>query len=59
MVSAPDDLPDPVPGVLLIVSRMVAEHTAGRDDLVFPDDLVRDESGAVTGCRRLGRTVRK
>jgi hypothetical protein len=48
-------LPDPEPDCLFIVSRMVAEAAAHRDDLVFPDDLVRDEFGAVVGCRRLSR----
>ena len=50
------DLPDPEPGVWLIVSNRVAEARPDRTDLVFPDDAVRDPgTGQVTGCRALGR----
>lgn len=48
-------LPEPEPGVLLVVSRAVAEALPERSDLVFPDQLIRDENGVVTGCRALGR----
>lgn len=47
------NLPDPRPNVLIIVARMVADALPDRADLVFPDDLVRDEHGGVVGCRRL------
>jgi hypothetical protein len=47
-------LPDPRPGVLLIVARPVAEALPNRDDLVFPHDTVRNENGTVIGCRALG-----
>lgn len=49
------NLPEVRPGQLIIVARMVAEAAADRSDLVFPDDLVRDDNGAVVGCRRLSR----
>ena len=48
------DLPGPRPGVLLVVSRLVAETAAQRTDLVFPDDAVRDRQGRVVGARTLG-----
>ena len=51
------DLPPPLPGVLLVVARAVAE-AAGRDDLAFPDELVRDPDGNVVACRALGRVRR-
>jgi hypothetical protein len=54
-VDGPPELPEPRRGVLLIVSRLVAEHAPNRDDLVFPDDLVRDHHGAIIGCRTFGR----
>ena len=38
---------------LLVVSRMVAETVPDRDDLVFPDDVVRSATGAVIGCHAL------
>ena len=47
-------LPEPKDGVFYIVSRLVAEASPKRDDLVFPFGLVRDESGTVIGCRSLG-----
>jgi hypothetical protein len=49
------NLPEVRPGQLIIVARMVAEAAADRSDLVFPDDLVRNDNGAVVGCRRLSR----
>jgi len=54
---AVDGLPDPEPGVLYIVSRPVAERATGRDDLVVPYRLVRDEQGQVIGAAGLARIV--
>lgn len=51
-------LPDPEPGVLYIVSRMVAEAAPEREDLVFPDELLRDGEGRVVACTSLGRIWR-
>jgi hypothetical protein len=50
-------LPDPAPGTLLLVSRIVAEAARGRTDLVVPYDLIRDDAGRVIGCRSLGRVT--
>jgi hypothetical protein len=47
-------LPDPTPGVVLVVSRVVAREVE-RADLVFPDGEVRDAEGRIIGCRRLAR----
>jgi hypothetical protein len=49
------DLPAPAPGVLYIVSRMVADAVPDRDDLLVPGAPVRDAHGAVIGCRALVR----
>jgi hypothetical protein len=49
------DLPAQEQGVLLVVSRVVAEAARGRTDLVVPDDLVRDAKGQILGARRLAR----
>ena len=46
-------LPEPVEGTLFIVSGMVRAALPGRGDLVSPGDLVRDEAGAVVGCKSL------
>lgn len=51
---AVEGLPEPVPGTLYIVSALVAQ-AAKRDDLVIPDDAVRDEAGRIIGCRALAR----
>jgi hypothetical protein len=48
-------LPEPVEGVLLIVSKMVADACPERQDLVWPADIVRDEAVNATGCRCLHR----
>jgi hypothetical protein len=52
-----ENLPPPRDGVLLIVSRLVAEAAPERGDLLFPDDTVRNKKGAVVGARGLGRLV--
>jgi hypothetical protein len=48
-------LPPPRPGVLYVVSFPVAYAHPERDDLLVPDDLVRDEHGRVVACQRLAR----
>lgn len=53
LVGVEPPLPAPRPGTIYVTSRVVAEHHPGRADLVWPDDLVRDGSGTVTGARRL------
>lgn len=45
-------LPEPQPGVVLVVSAMVAE-AAGRADVMSPGELLRDEGGKVIGARGL------
>lgn len=51
-----DDLPERSAHTILVVARQVAEAAPDRDDLVFPDDLVREpNTGRVLRCRALGR----
>lgn len=50
-------LPGRSPGMLYLVSTMVADAASYRDDLVVPGDLVRDEAGKVIGCRGLYRVA--
>lgn len=56
--SAPTGLPDPKPGVLYIVSTMVAQ-AVDREDLLSPGgatiDVVRDATGRMVGTKRLIR----
>lgn len=49
-----EGLPDPVPGLYFIVSRLVAS-AAKRDDLLVPGALLRDDQGHVVGCKGLSR----
>lgn len=44
-------LPAQRPGVTYIVSHIVLQKAAGRQDLVKPGELVRDENGVIIGCR--------
>ncbi len=43
-------LPEQKAGVWLIVSRIVAE-AAKRNDLLVPDETVRDQRGQIVGCK--------
>ena len=47
-------LPDQIPGVYFIVSRLVASATE-REDLLVPGALLRDDQGKVIGCKGLSR----
>ncbi len=51
-------LPCAEEGVVLVVSRLVAERHPDRADLLVPIDLVRDDAGTVVACRRLARWTR-
>jgi len=53
-----EGIPDPVPGVHLIVSRVAAAAAAAltdREDIFFPFGEVRDESGRIIGVTGLGQ----
>jgi hypothetical protein len=54
-LGCPEGLPDPEDGVILIVSALIAEHHSveHREDLAYPGEAIRDESGRVVGCRGL------
>ncbi len=49
-------LPPVVEGTFYIVS-LAAAQAARRPDFLVPDQLVRDERGAVIGCRRFARVA--
>ena len=51
------DLPNPQPGTLYVVSRLVADMVPNRDDVAFPDDVIRSEWGRVITARVLARVV--
>jgi hypothetical protein len=47
-----EGLPEPKEGVVYVVSRVVAEALRGlRDDIIIPDDAVRDHEGRIIGCK--------
>lgn len=50
-----EGLPEPEADTLLIVSRVVAEACRDRNDLVIPDEAVRDAQGRIVGCRAFAR----
>lgn len=50
-------VPESSPGVVWVVSRLVAEVLGPRSDVVFPWGVVRDRWGRVVGCEALGSIV--
>lgn len=49
------DLPEPNEGVFFVVSRLVASAAAGRNDLLVPGALKRNDQGQPVGCIGLAR----
>jgi hypothetical protein len=47
------NLPSPEPGTRYIVSSVVADACPDRDDLLVPDDRIRDENKRIVGARGL------
>lgn len=52
---AVEGLPSPRLGTVYVVSSLVAQRVKGRDDVLIPNESVRDENGRIVGCRSLGR----
>ena len=50
-----ENLPPQEEGVMIIVSALVASAAKGRDDLLVPGELVRDDGGNIVGCKSLRR----
>jgi hypothetical protein len=51
----PEGLPEFQEGVFYIVSQIVKNALPERTDLLVPAEVVRDEAGAIVGCKSLGR----
>lgn len=49
----------PQNGVYYVVSQLVANSLPEREDLLIPNELVRDKQGKVIGCRSLARVGEK
>lgn len=52
---APEGLPEPLPGVIYVVSGMMRAAVPERTDVWQPGELRRDENGQVVGCVGLQR----
>ena len=50
-----NDLPEQQEGTFLVVSRLVAAAAKGRNDLLVPGALIRNEAGQPIGCKGLAR----
>jgi len=50
-----EGLPEPKENTYYIVSALVAGAAKNRNDLLIPNDTVRDEEGRIIGCRSLAR----
>lgn len=52
-----DDIPDPKPNTIYIVSSFVSASLPNRNDVLSPDtspqSVIRDESGRIIGVKRL------
>jgi hypothetical protein len=52
------DLPAPVSGTFLIVSKITYDACPARNDLVCVDELLRDSEGRIIAARSLCRPIR-
>lgn len=50
-----EGLPQPEKNLYFIVSYMIAARCKDRDDLLVPNELIKDRYGRVIGCRSLGK----
>ena len=50
-----ENLPEQEDGIFYIVSRMVLSACSDRHDLLVPNEIVRDDSGQIVGCKSFSR----
>lgn len=50
-----ENLPEAEENTYYIVSRLVMAGNPGREDLLVPNEIVRDENGRIIGCQSLAR----
>ena len=48
-----ENLPNPMPNTIYIVSALVASRVPTRSDVFYPCCMVRDTQGRVIGCKTL------
>lgn len=46
-----ENIPEQEDGVYYIVSRLVLSACADRNDLLVPNEIVRNDSGQIIGCK--------
>ena len=47
------DLPDPKQDTCYIVSRLIMQACSERNDLLVPNEIIRDDKGNIIGCASL------
>lgn len=59
LIDMPEDTHDGGVNEVYIVSQITANHPDNRHryDVVFPNELVRDEKGNIIGCKSFGAVV--
>ena len=50
-----EGLPGPQENTIYIVSALVAGACKNRDDIVVPNDTIRDGEGRIVGCKNLAK----
>ena len=50
-----EGLPEPKENTYYIVSALVAGAAKNRNDLLIPNDIIRDEEGRIIGCKNLAK----
>ena len=50
-----EGLPEPKENTYYVVSALVAGAAKNRNDLLIPNDTVRDDQGRIIGCRSLAK----
>ncbi len=50
------NLPESKDGVYLVVSRLVLSANPERQDLLVPNDIVRNEKGHIIGCKSFAKS---
>lgn len=53
----PVNVPNPTHNTIFVVSRMIVAALPDRVDLLFPNEIVRNDKGHVIGCKSLSRTA--
>ena len=50
-----EGLPEPKENTYYVVSALVAGAAKNRNDLLIPNDIIRDEEGRIIGCKNLAK----